>query len=329
MRGKTIRSWSATASVVFSGTAPQTPLRPRWSRTTSPTLDECVCSRACRDLPPRRIRSPRRVSVSDGPTVGPPGRPQQPTVSVPGGHSRGPPVRLRPPAICPSRVDSLLDLLDLQVSRGLRRVSVSDGHTCGPMSVRSGHASRTAVAPGWKVRARTGTYGLVLRRRSRTSPPWSQGRLWRCPTGNDTRRRARAAYRFFLSMVLWEEPPTEAAAPRVVDPHKTWDEKSEPLPDHGGEQCCPVCADTDALVTSEVSSYFAGAERVRMFPCVQGLWTLHLPCRLRPHAYRAVHPDETNTTAKHDRREVTRRPAAVRPSPAATSGSPPRSASRS
>jgi hypothetical protein len=61
-----------------------------------------------------------------------------------------------------------------------------------------------AVVLGWKVRARTGTYGLIPRRRCSTRPPRSQGRLWRCPAENDTRRRAQAAYRFFISWVLWE-----------------------------------------------------------------------------------------------------------------------------
>jgi hypothetical protein len=61
-----------------------------------------------------------------------------------------------------------------------------------------GHTSRTPVAPGWKVRARTGTYGLIPRRRSGTRLPWSQGRL--CPSRRDSaaRRRGPAVIRFFI-----------------------------------------------------------------------------------------------------------------------------------
>jgi hypothetical protein len=158
---KTTRRSATTAGVVFSETGPQTPLSPRGSRPTSPAQGESVCSRACRDCEPRRVRlGGTSVGVggcgrSGGPTVGP----------FETDTRRGPP-----------------------------------------------------VVPGWKVPARTGTYALIPRRRSRTRPPWSQGRLWACPAVNDTCRRTPAAYRFFLSWVLWEEPPAEAAAPRVVDP---------------------------------------------------------------------------------------------------------------
>jgi hypothetical protein len=75
--------------------------------------------------------------------------------------------------------------------------------------------------------ARTGPYGLVLRRRSGTRLPWSQGRLWRCRAGSDTRRCGRAAYRFFLSWFLCGKSTSEPHAPRVVDHLKTRDEKSE------------------------------------------------------------------------------------------------------
>jgi hypothetical protein len=119
------------------------------------------------------------------------------------------------------------------------RIRAGDPRVCPPRT-DTGRRSRVAVSRqvrqtvrlertrvggcgcegGWKVPARTGTYGLVPRRRSGTRLPWSQGRLGCCPAGNDTRRRARAAYRFFLSWVLWEKPPTKAEAPRVVNPEK-------------------------------------------------------------------------------------------------------------
>jgi hypothetical protein len=136
-----------------------------------------------------------------------------------------------------------------------------------------------ADTPGFTIPARTGTYRLVLRQRSRTRPPWWQGRL--CPSRQDSAafRCGPAAIRFFHPGFFRGQPPSELRPPRVVPPIKPMRGKNDTRLDHDGECRSQRDTATDALATTEVSSYFADAGRVRMFPCVHGLST---PARPQP-----------------------------------------------
>jgi hypothetical protein len=148
------------------------------------------------------------------------------------------------------------------------------GRPCGADTCRG-----LPVGAGLEVPARTGAYGLVLRRRSRTRLAWSQGRL--CPSRRDsaTHRRGPAATRFFHPGFLSGQQPSEPRPPWVVPPIKPLRGKNDTRPGHDGECRSQPDSTTDALATTRVSSHFADARRARMFPCVHGLST---PARPQP-----------------------------------------------
>jgi hypothetical protein len=176
-RASRCRTTAVSSAVPSAGT--QTPLPPRKSRPTSPTQDESVCSRACRDLDSFTLF--RALSLLAGhPLYGHDCLNRWRRWH--GGRSSGAAGSGRPGETgCPSRADKAR-------YRRWHRVALTQWVSCQKGQV--------------KVPARTGTYRLIRRRRSGTRLPWSQGRPWWCPAGNDTGRRARAACRFFLSWVL-------------------------------------------------------------------------------------------------------------------------------
>jgi hypothetical protein len=107
-------------------------------------------------------------------------------------------------------------------------LSAQNGHRNGrpadmrhhTLSARDGHPIRAAVERGFKIPGRTGTYELIPRRRSRTRPPWRQGRL--CPSKRDSAacRRGPAASRFFHPEFFRGRQPSELRPPWVALPIK-------------------------------------------------------------------------------------------------------------
>jgi hypothetical protein len=89
------------------------------------------------------------------------------------------------------------------------------------VSVPCGHARGLPVRLGFTVPARTGAYGLVLRRRSGTRRPWWQGRL--CPSRGDSAasRCGPAVIRFFHPGFFRGQQPSELRPPRVALPIKS------------------------------------------------------------------------------------------------------------
>jgi hypothetical protein len=150
--------------VVLSGTRPQTPLPPRRSRPTSPARDESVCSRACRDCEPRRVRV---VGTSVG--VGGWGRPGGPGDCPPGRDRCGRPPPGRSLRACPPGTDACrgsVAAVDLEGRRPVRpkRTRVADRRSCrGGKSVHARehtHSSRAGEV-GRDPRGRKGVCGPV------------------------------------------------------------------------------------------------------------------------------------------------------------------------
>jgi hypothetical protein len=208
---------------------------------------------------PGPIRGPRYVSASHG-HPGNPGSPRYVSTSRGHHHSPGPThvlaVDVRPVGSAGRTASSRG-----AGPSGEQRVSRREGHSPGQCGRRG-----RVQGP-----ARTGTYALVQRRRSGTRLPWSQGRL--CPIRQDSaaRRRGPAATRSFHPGFFRGQQPSELRPPRVVPPIKPMRGKNDTRLGHNGECRSQRDTTTDALATSEVSSYFADAGRVRMFPCVPGL----------------------------------------------------------
>jgi hypothetical protein len=188
-------------------------------------------------------------------------------VSLPGGHAGDP----RPSCAshaCPSRTDSPPGPPG-RPSHRHRRMSPSRGHPgvhspCTHGSIRTHPAlakwDETPVVARASVSAQAG---------QRCSPPWS---------GRDS---------LFHPGFFDGQPPSEAAAPTWSSPIKTMRGKNDTRPGHVGECRSQGDIATDALATTGVSSYFADAGRVRMLPCVQGLY---LPTPSRTVSLLAGHP---------------------------------------
>jgi hypothetical protein len=106
------------------------------------------------------------------------------------------------------------------------------------------------VGPGWKIPARTGAYGLVLRRRSGTRLAWWQGRL--CPSKRDSaaRRRGPAAIRFFHPGFLRGQQPSEPRPPWLVPPIKPMRGKDDTRRGYDGGCRSQRDSATDALATT-------------------------------------------------------------------------------